>query len=183
MRLLIPLLAGVLIGVPVPSGASAPEVTHTALWGPAAAPYGATVRLHGYLRDRTGATIAGATVRIHVLCNNRPTAPPGCAVPDGYQCWYHVSMAMNLRLRPDAAAALQAEAERTGRSQQDILREAVDRHLHLVPDDPADRSDRASAIAVRMVLPPRVAYRKVAPSLHLPKGVNSLDLLDRSDRV
>lgn len=100
-----------------------------------------------------------------------------------YRCWYRRRMAMNLRLRPEAAAALQAEAERTGRSQQDILRDAVDRHLHLVPDESGDRNDRESAIAVRLAFPPRIAYRKVTPSLHLPKGMNSLDLLDRSDRI
>ncbi|MFT4236064.1 MAG: ribbon-helix-helix protein, CopG family [Microbacterium sp.] len=42
-------------------------------------------------------------------------------------------MAMNLRLRDDAAAALRAESERTGLSQQEILRRAVDEHLGLVP--------------------------------------------------
>lgn len=56
--LVLPLLAG---GLSADAGR---EATHTALWGPAAAPYGATVRLHGYLRDRTGATITGQTVVI-----------------------------------------------------------------------------------------------------------------------
>jgi hypothetical protein len=55
--LLVPLL------VAVPSSPVS-EATHSALWGPGAAPYGATVRLHGYLRDRTGATITGQTVLI-----------------------------------------------------------------------------------------------------------------------
>ena len=40
-------------------------------------------------------------------------------------------MATNLRLRPDAARALREAAERTNRSQQDLIREAVDLYLGL----------------------------------------------------
>jgi predicted transcriptional regulator len=90
-------------------------------------------------------------------------------------------MAMNLRLPPEAAAALQAEAERTGRSQQEIVREAVGRHLHLIGDE-TRTSDREQARASQAVRPARVAYRKVMPRLHLPKGTTTLDLLDRDDR-
>jgi predicted transcriptional regulator len=90
-------------------------------------------------------------------------------------------MAMNLRLTPEAASALQAEAERTGRSQQEILREAVDRHLHLV-DGEQPASDRDQARTAQVVRPARVAYRRVVPRLRLPKGTTSLDLLDRDDR-
>ena len=90
-------------------------------------------------------------------------------------------MAVNLRLTPEMASALQAEAERTGQSQQEILREAVTRHLHLVEEDqPA--SDRDRARAGQVVHPARVAYRKVKPRLRLPEGTDSLDLLDRDDR-
>jgi ribbon-helix-helix CopG family protein len=88
---------------------------------------------------------------------------------------------MNLRLTPEVASALQAEAERTGRSQQEILREAVARHLHLV-DDERGASDRDRARAAQVVRPARVAYRRVTPRLRLPKGTSSLDLLDRDDR-
>jgi predicted transcriptional regulator len=90
-------------------------------------------------------------------------------------------MAVNLRLAPELASALQAEAERTGRSQQDILREAVARHLHLVEDE-RPGSDRETARASQVVRPARVAYRRVRPRLRLPKGTDSLDLLDRDDR-
>jgi len=91
-------------------------------------------------------------------------------------------MAVNLRLTPEMASALQAEAERTGQSQQEILREAVTRHLHLVEEDqPA--SDRDRARAGQVVRPARVAYRKVKPRLRLPEGIDSLDLLDRDDRI
>lgn len=91
-------------------------------------------------------------------------------------------MAMNLRLAPEVAAALQAEAERTGRSQQEILREAVARHLHLVEDE-RPGSDRDAARAGQVVQPARVAYRRVRPRLRFPKDTNSLDLLDRDDRI
>jgi Ribbon-helix-helix protein, copG family len=91
-------------------------------------------------------------------------------------------MAVNLRLAPELASALQAEAERTGRSQQEILREAVARHLHLV-DDSRPGSDREAARASQVVRPARVAYRRVRPRLRLPKGTSSLDLLDRDDRL
>jgi hypothetical protein len=90
------------------------------------------------------------------------------------------TVAVNLRLAPELASALQAEAERTGRSQQEILREAVARHLHLVDERPG--SDREAARASQVVQPARVAYRRVTPRLRLPKDTNSLDLLDRDDR-
>ncbi|MFC9694046.1 ribbon-helix-helix protein, CopG family [Kribbella sp. NPDC056951] len=91
-------------------------------------------------------------------------------------------MAMNLRLSPEVASALQAESERTGKSQQEIIREAVARHLHLVGRE-APLSDREQARASGLVRPARVPYRKVTPTLRLPKGVTTLDLLDREDRV
>jgi predicted DNA-binding protein len=91
-------------------------------------------------------------------------------------------MAVNLRLTPEVTSALQAEAERTGRSQQDILREAVARHLRLVESGPGG-NDRDAALADQVVRPARVAYRKVRPRLRLPKGTSSLDLLDRTDRL
>ena len=91
-------------------------------------------------------------------------------------------MAVNLRLRPETEEALRAEAERSGRSQQDILREAVDRYLGLTPAQrPA--TDRESLLATGLVLPPRTEYREVRPYVTLPPGVTSLDLLDRDDRV
>jgi predicted transcriptional regulator len=40
-------------------------------------------------------------------------------------------MAMNLRLSPEAEAALRAEADRANRSQQDLIRDAVDQYLGL----------------------------------------------------
>ncbi|WP_225978032.1 ribbon-helix-helix protein, CopG family [Gandjariella thermophila] len=87
---------------------------------------------------------------------------------------------MNLRLGPDAEAALRAEARRTGRSQQDILREAVGRYLGLLPSQVGDTDP---LIAQGKVAPPRLPFRDVRPRLHLEPGESSLDLLERDDRV
>lgn len=85
-------------------------------------------------------------------------------------------MAVNLRLRDDAAAALRAESERTGKSQQEILRQAVDEHLGLGDAKlPTPYPD--------WVIPPERPYRSVTPTLRLPKGMTTADLLDREDRV
>jgi hypothetical protein len=91
-------------------------------------------------------------------------------------------MATNLRLRPEAEEAVRAEAQRSGRSQQDVIREAVDRYLGL-----ASRAARATEldalVASGVVLPPRVPYRKPRRRLTLPDGVSTGELLDRSDRL
>lgn len=92
------------------------------------------------------------------------------------QKWYHSHMAMNLRLRPEAAAALKAESDRTGLSQQEILRRAVDEHLGLGSRIP-------SAVYPDWVRPPLRMYTPVTPFLRLPEGMNTMDLLDREDRV
>lgn len=67
-------------------------------------------------------------------------------------------------------------AQRTGRSQQDLLREAVDRHLGLSPA----KSSRERAVRDGLVEPP-TPFRDVVPSIELPGGLTSLDLLDRDD--
>jgi predicted DNA-binding protein len=88
---------------------------------------------------------------------------------------------MNLRLRPDAEEALRVQAEQTGRSQQDLLREAVDRFLGLL-EEPRPATDADALMATGFVRPPRSQYRKVRPSRTLSVG-SSLDLLDRDDRI
>jgi hypothetical protein len=92
-------------------------------------------------------------------------------------------MAMNLRLDAESQQALRVEAERSGRSQQEIVREAIGRHLRLVPDPPPAPTDQDALIASGTVHPPRREYRRVVPSVSLPRGLNTLDLLDREDRV
>lgn len=90
-------------------------------------------------------------------------------------------MAMNLRLGPEAEAALKAEAERTGRSQQDILREAIGRYLGLVPQRGDTNVD--PLVASGKLRPPRRPYRKVFPRLRLRPGETVVDLIDREDRI
>lgn len=83
---------------------------------------------------------------------------------------------MNLRLRPEAAAALKAESVRTGVSQQEILRRAIDDHLGLGPRPrPVTLPDWVS--------PPARMYAPITPTLRLPDGMTTTDLLDRGDRV
>ncbi|MGW9308506.1 ribbon-helix-helix protein, CopG family [Saccharomonospora azurea] len=90
-------------------------------------------------------------------------------------------MAMNLRLRPETEEALREEARRSGRSQQEIVRAAVDDYLASVPEQPARGTD--PLLTTGKVHPPRRPYRRVTPTNHLPEGVRrSLDLLDREDR-
>jgi hypothetical protein len=88
-------------------------------------------------------------------------------------------MATNLRLSAEAEAALRAEAQRTGRSQQDLLREAVARYLGMLPG----QGGFDPLIAHGKVDPPRVPYRDVQPTLRLGQGERSVDLLDRDDRL
>jgi hypothetical protein len=86
-------------------------------------------------------------------------------------------MAMNLRLRPDAAAALKAEAERTGLSQQEILRQAVDERLGL--------GEKPRDVLPSWIEPPARPYREATAILTLPAGRTSLDILNdlREERV
>lgn len=96
-------------------------------------------------------------------------------------------MATNLRLRPEAAEALRAEAERSGRSQQDVLRAAVDTYLGIEPvhrrDAPEGAGELERLVAAQMVHRPRSPYRRPSRRLALPAGLTSADLLDRDDRV
>lgn len=93
-----------------------------------------------------------------------------------------VAMATNLRLRPDAEAALRAEAERSGISQQEIIRRAVDQYLALAPSA-ASATELDVLVATAGVRPPRAAYRAPDVRLTPPAGTSSADLLDRSDRL
>jgi hypothetical protein len=83
-------------------------------------------------------------------------------------------------LGAEAEAALRAEAERSGRSQQDILREAVGTYLGLIPRQ-AGGVD--ALITHGKVRPPRIPFRDVPARLRPPPGEGSLALLDRDDRL
>jgi len=100
--------------------------------------------------------------------------------------WHHggtiSSVAVNLRLSSEAEEAVRREAERTGRSQQAVIREAIGRHLGLVAGESA-RSELGMLVSTGTVRPPRGPSRKVVQRLRLPPGVTSADLLDRGDRV
>ncbi|WP_403021734.1 hypothetical protein [Salinibacterium sp. GXW1014] len=87
-------------------------------------------------------------------------------------------MAMNLRLRPDAEEALREFSVRTGRSQQELIREAVDRLLATA----ATTTEHGDLLAQGILKPARTPYRRAARLVKLPEGVSSLDLLDREDR-
>lgn len=87
---------------------------------------------------------------------------------------------MNLRLGHETEEALRAEARRTRRSQQDIVREAVGKYLGVIPGQAGDVD---SLIVSGKIAPPRVAFRDVRPRLCLEPGESSVDLLDRDDRI
>lgn len=91
-------------------------------------------------------------------------------------------MATNLRLRPDAQEAVRAEAARTGQSQQELIRAAVDQYLRLAPAA-APRTESDALIATGVVLPARSAFREAGDLLSLPEGLTSIDILDRDDRI
>jgi hypothetical protein len=89
---------------------------------------------------------------------------------------------MNLRLGPEAEEAVRREALRTGRSQQDVIREAVNRQLGL-SEGGRPRSDLDMLVSTGTVRPPIARYRRVVKRLGLPPGITSADLLDRADRI
>ncbi len=89
---------------------------------------------------------------------------------------------MNLRLGQDAEEAVRREAQRTGRSQQEVIREAVRRHLGLSGGE-SPRSELSMLVSTGTVRPPRSPHRRVVKRLNLPPGMTSADLLDRDDRI
>ena len=91
--------------------------------------------------------------------------------------WYRDNMSTNLRLSDELAAALREEAARRGKSQQEIVREAIAKELGMAPP----LTPMEIAIRAGIVEAPE-PFRDVEPTLQLPKGVSSLDLLDREDR-
>lgn len=91
-------------------------------------------------------------------------------------------MATNLRLTPEVEQALRQEAERTGRSQQEVIREAIGRHLGLTAGG-SSHGELGVLVSSGTVRPPRTPFRRAARRLVLPAGVSSTDLLDRGDRL
>ena len=91
--------------------------------------------------------------------------------------WYRFEVATNLRLDERATSALRDASARTGRSQQELLREAIDRYLGLTTDE----QSRDHAVAVGLVKPPS-DFLDVEPNIRLARGQTTLSLLDRDDR-
>jgi hypothetical protein len=91
-------------------------------------------------------------------------------------------VATNLRLRSDAEEAVRREAQRTGRSQQDVIRDAIDRHLGLSAAS-GGSGELDVLITSGAVRRPRSPYRKATKRLQLPGGTSSIGLLDRDDRI
>ncbi|MGB8386120.1 MAG: CopG family transcriptional regulator [Dermatophilaceae bacterium] len=89
-------------------------------------------------------------------------------------------MATNLRLRPEVAEAVRVAALQSGRSQQEIIREAIDHYLSRHVSETG--SELGALIVTGTVRPPRTAYRKPRRRLRLPLGLSSADILDRDDR-
>ncbi len=89
-------------------------------------------------------------------------------------------MATNLRLRPATEDALRAASERTGRSQQDLIREAIDQYLN--PEQAVRHDDLDQLVAAGLVIRSRIPYRRATTKITLPEGLTSADLLDREDR-
>ncbi|SDI89284.1 Ribbon-helix-helix protein, copG family [Frankineae bacterium MT45] len=90
--------------------------------------------------------------------------------------WYRRFVSTNLRLSEETAAALRGLSERSGRSQQDLLRDAVNRYLGLTGSE----SSRDRAVSAGVVRPP-TPFQDVVPFIELGDGVRTLELLDRDD--
>ncbi len=86
------------------------------------------------------------------------------------------AVATNLRLSPKTALALQEAARKTGRSQQDLIRDAVELYLGI-----GRKSGDRERLIASGVLKPGTPFEDVEPWVVLPPGVSSLDLLDRND--
>jgi plasmid stability protein len=86
-------------------------------------------------------------------------------------------MSTNLRLSEELASALRDEAARRGASQQDIVREAIAKELGMASGStPMELAVRAGTVEAP------APFRDIEPTLALPRGTRSLDLLDREDR-
>lgn len=91
-------------------------------------------------------------------------------------------MATNLRLRPATEQALRERAASTGRSQQELIRDALDRYLGLDETTSARGARSLDELRARgLLLPARGPVRWVEEPLDLG-GQTSIELLDRDDR-
>ena len=79
-----------------------------------------------------------------------------------YRKRYHTSVGMNLRMDEALATALRELAEETGRSQQDLAREAIAEYVRDYPLRAFPKNIR------HMLIPPVASYRPVAPEERIP---------------
>jgi hypothetical protein len=91
-------------------------------------------------------------------------------------------MATNLRLRREVAEAVRAAAVQSGRSQQEIIREAIERYLAVTPAS-GQEGNLGVLIAGGIVRPPRTPYRRAERRLKLPTGLTSADIMNRDERL
>ena len=87
---------------------------------------------------------------------------------------YRRFVSTNLRLSESTAAALRELSRTSGRSQQELIREAVDRYLGRSPNS----DDRRRAIDSGLVKPP-ADFRDFEP---VALQRTTADLLDRDDQ-
>lgn len=97
-----------------------------------------------------------------------------------YRNRYHSVMGMNLRMDEELAAALRRLAEETGRSQQDLAREAIAEYVR-------DYPLRAFPKEIRHLLTPaRKPYRRIPEEelIPVPEGWDSAEVIRemRGDR-
>jgi hypothetical protein len=92
-------------------------------------------------------------------------------------------MATNLRLRPEAEEALRERSERTGDSQQKIIRDAIDAYLGRVEESTPVPGSIADLVARGVLIAARTPLRHSVTPLALPPGMTSLDLLHRDERL
>mgnify|MGYP006290244781 CR=1 FL=1 len=96
-----------------------------------------------------------------------------------YRKRYHSGMGMNIRMDEELAAGLRGLSERTGRSQQDLVRQAIDEFVRTfeLREFPAE---------IRHTLTPaRRPYRRLVPSIELtctPEELQAAFDWQRSDR-
>ncbi len=91
-------------------------------------------------------------------------------------------MATNLRLTAEAEEALREASVRTGRSQQEIIRAAIDTALGLDGKHSLDAL-RDAELRRRGLVPARVSFAECPHPVPLTPGSHTADLLDRDERL
>jgi predicted DNA-binding protein len=99
--------------------------------------------------------------------------PDICALPYWYQNRYRFTMAVNVRMNEELAGQLRELAEETGRSQQDLIRDAIAEYIR-------NYKLRNFPPEIRHMLTPgkKASPEAMAlPRLTLPPGVTSESLI------